>query len=133
MQILCTLRLTQNGRNSKKKSKLKKKIIKKPCFLTIFQRLFNFGSILVHQTSKFNFSGCWIFLVVSAIWHFFHSSQIEARCHLYWFDMIKSDNIAFYSHNGWIYKVIQAVSVVIWKESELISPVCSSYSYFVEI
>ena len=55
---------------------------------------------------------------------FFHSSQIEARCHFYWFDMNKSDNITFYSHNGWIFKVIQAVIVVIWKESELISPVC---------
>ena len=45
--------------------------------------------------------------------------------HFYWFEMNKSDNITFYSHNGWIFKVIQAVSVVIWKESELISPVCS--------
>ena len=33
-----------------------------------------------------------------------------------------SDNITFYSQNGWIFKVIQAVSVVIWMESELISP-----------
>ena len=39
--------------------------------------------------------------------------------------MYKSDNITFYSQNGWIFKVMQAVSVVIWMESELISPVCS--------
>ena len=58
---------------------------------------------------------------------FFHYSQIEARCHLYWFDMYKSDNITFYSQNGWIFKVIQAVSVVIWMESELISPVCDAW------
>ena len=56
---------------------------------------------------------------------FFLSSQIEARCHFYWFDMKKSDNITFYSHNGWVFKVIQAVSVVIWVDSEQISPVCS--------
>ena len=32
---------------------------------------------------------------------------------------IKSDNIAFWSHNCWIYEVVQAVSVVIWNKSEL--------------
>ena len=37
---------------------------------------------------------------------------------------IKSDIITFHRlHNGWIFKVIEAVSVVIWKKSELISPV----------
>ena len=56
---------------------------------------------------------------------FFYSSQIEARCHFYWFDMNKSENITFYSHNGWVFKVIQAVSIVIWMDSEQISPVCS--------
>ncbi len=35
---------------------------------------------------------------------FFHFSQIEARCHFYWFDMNISDNITFYSHNGWIFE-----------------------------
>ena len=59
---------------------------------------------------------------------FFHSSQIEAKCHFYWFDMNKSDNITFYSHNGWVFKVIQAVSVVIWMDSEQISPVCYAWS-----
>ena len=62
-----------------------------------------------------------IFLYDSAT--FFHYCQIKSRCHLYWFDMYKSDNTTFHSHNGWIFKVIQAVSVVIWKESELIRPV----------
>ena len=70
-----------------------------------------------------------VFVFDFSVWQrhladFFHYSQIEARCHLYWFDMYKSDNITFYSQNGWIFKVIQAVSVVIWMESELISPVC---------
>ena len=32
--------------------------IKKPCLLAVFWRLFNFGSILEHQSSKFKFSGC---------------------------------------------------------------------------
>ena len=69
-----------------------------------------------------------IFVFDFSVWQrqladFFHYSQIEARCHIYWFDMYKSDNIPFHSHNGWIFKVIQDVSVVIWKESELISPV----------
>ena len=36
-----------------------KKIIKKRCFLKVFRRFFNFGSILVHQTSNGVFSGCW--------------------------------------------------------------------------
>ena len=36
--------------------KIEKKIIKKPCFLTVSQRLCNLGSILAHQTSKFKFS-----------------------------------------------------------------------------
>ena len=65
----------------------------------------------------------WFFCMTAPPGGFFHYSQIEARCHLYWFDMYNSDNITFYSQNGWIFKVIQAVSVVIWMESELISPV----------
>ena len=62
----------------------------------------------------------WIFLYFSAICLF---SQTEARCLFYWFDLYKSDLITFYSLNGKIFKVIQAVSVAIWKELELISPV----------
>ena len=58
---------------------------------------------------------------------FFHYSQIEARCHLYWFDMHKNDNIAFNSHNCWVFKMIQAVSAVIWMELEPISPVCVAH------
>ena len=38
--------------------------------------------------------------------------------------MNKSDNITFYSHNGWVFKVIQAVNVEIGMDSEQISPVC---------
>ena len=69
-----------------------------------------------------------VFVFDFSVWQrhladFFHYSQIEARCHLYWFDMYKSANITFYSQSGWTFKVIQAVSVVIWMESELISPV----------
>ena len=45
--------------------------------------------------------------------------QTLCRCHFYWFDMNSSDNSTFYS---WIFKVLQNLSVVIWKESELISP-----------
>ena len=39
--------------------------------------------------------------------------------------MFKRDNITFHSQNGWLFKVIQT-SVVIWMESELISPVWAS-------
>ena len=105
---------------------------KKPCFLRLFWIFFKLGAILAHQTSYCMFSGSW-----GIFWHpwdpwgrinsgdtrvlrfvfdffacqrpladFFHSSQIEARCHFYWFDMNKSDSL-----NGWIFKVIQAVSV----------------------
>ena len=124
------------------------KIIKNPCFLTVFRIFLNLGSILVLQTIKILLRGFFrifwpwhpwgrvnsgditflIFVFAFSVWQchladFFHYSQIEARCHLYWFDMYKSDNITFSSQNGWIFKVIQAVSVVIWMESELISPV----------
>ena len=131
--------------------RIAKTIIKKTCFFTAFQILCNLSSILVHQTSKFEFNGSWrIFWYPWDPWghnnsgdtrvlrfvfdfcacqrhlvDFFHSSQIEARCHFYWFDINKSDNIPFFSHNGWIFQLIQAVSIVIWKESELISPVCT--------
>ena len=122
---------------------------KKPCFLRLFWIFFKLGAILAHQTSYCMFSGSWgifwhpwdpwgrinsgdtrvlrfvfdFFACQRPLADFFHSSQIEARCHFYWLDMNKSDNITFYSHNGWVFKVIQAVSVVIWMESELISPV----------
>ena len=67
-----------------------------------------------------------IFLHVSAIWRIFFIllklkpdvTFIDLMASR--FDMNKSDNITFYSHNGWIFKMIQAVIVVIWKESELI-------------
>jgi hypothetical protein len=133
------LRLTHKGRNFENVSKLKK-----PCFLTPIWIFCNLGSILAHQTSNGMFSGCrsifwhpwervnsgdisFLILVFDfSVWQrhladFFHYSQIEARCHLYWLGMFKSDNITFHSQNGWIFKV----SVVIWMESELISPVCS--------
>ena len=122
---------------------------KKPCFLRHFWIFFKLGAILARQTSCCMFSGSWrifwhpwdpwgrinsgdtrvlrfvfdFFACQRPLADFFHSSQIEARCHFYWFDMNKSDNITFYSHNGWVFKVIQAVSVVIWMDSEQISPV----------
>ena len=40
-------------------SRLKEKKNQKPCFLTVFQWFCNLGSIIVHQTSKFEFSGSW--------------------------------------------------------------------------
>jgi hypothetical protein len=110
-----------------------------------FRIFFNLGAILVHQTSNGMFSRSWrifwhpwhpwhpwglvnsgdisflVFVFDFSVWQhhladFFHYSKIEARCHLYWFDRYKSDKITFYSQNGWIFKVIQAVSVVIWME-----------------
>jgi hypothetical protein len=122
---------------------------KNPCFLRHFRIFFNLGAILEHQTSNGVFSGSWrifwhswdpwgrvnsgdisflVFVFDFSVWQhhladFFHYSQIEAKYHFYWFDMYKSDNITFHSHNGWIFKTIKAVSVVIWKESEQISPV----------
>ena len=52
---------------------------------------------------------------------FFHSSQSEARCHdLTW---IKVTTLLFIATMAKFSKVIQAVSDVFWKESELISPV----------
>ena len=115
-----------------KPSKLMKKCQKNPCFLRLFQIFFNLGAILAHRTSNGVFSGSWhifwhpwhpwgcinsgdisflIFVFDFSVWQrhladFFHYSQIEARCHLYWFDMYKSDNITFHSHNDWIFKVI---------------------------
>ena len=119
-------------------------------FLGLFWIFLNLGAILAQQTSTGMFSGSWrIFWYPWDLWErinsgdtrvlrfvfdffacqrpladFFHSSQIEASCHFYWFDMNKSENITFYSNNGWVFKVIQAVSVVIWMDSEQISPVC---------
>ena len=115
---------------------------KKPCFLRLFWIFFKLGAILAHKISCCMFSGSWrifwhpwdpwgrinsgdtrvlrfvfdFFACQRPLADFFHSSQIEARCHFYWLDMNKSDNITFYSHNGWVFKVIQAVSVVIWME-----------------
>ena len=126
---------------------------KKPCFLRHFWIFFKLGAILARQTSCCMFSGSWrifwhpwdpwgrinsgdtrvlrfvfdFFACQRPLADFFHSSQIEASCHFYWFDMNKSDNITFYSHNGWVFKVIQAVSVVIWMDSEQISPVISPH------
>ena len=123
---------------------------KNPCFLRHFWIFFKLGAILARQTSCCMFSGSWrifwhpwdpwgrinsgdtrvlrfvfdFFACQRPLADFFHSSQIEARCHFYWFDMNKSENITFYSHNGWVFKVIQAVSIVIWMDSEQISPVC---------
>ena len=37
---------------------------------------------------------------------------------------IKSGNITFCSRNGWIYKVVPAMSVVIWNRSELDRSMC---------
>ena len=114
--------------------KIAKKSSKKQCFLTVFQRLCNLGSILAHQTSKFEFNGSW-----HIFWHpWEHVNSGDKRvlrfvfdfsacqCHLAdFFILLKlKPDVTFYGHNGWIFKVIQAVSVVIWKESELISPVC---------
>ena len=47
--------------------------------------------------------------------------------------MNNSDNITFYSHNDWVFKVIQAMSVVIWMDSEQISPVCVTVWYLLEL
>jgi hypothetical protein len=145
------LRLPQKGTNFENCQNWKKKS-EKSCFLRLFQKFFNLGAILAHQITNGVFSGSWrifwhpwhpwgrvnsgdisflIFVFDFSVWQrhlaeFFHYSQIEARCHLYGFGMFKSDNITFHSQNGWIFKVIQAASVVIWMESELISPVWSN-------
>ena len=101
-----------------------KKCQKKLFFSRPFQIFFNLGAILAQQTSNGTFSGSWCIFrhpgtpVGSSI-----VEIQEARCHLYWFDMNKSYNITFYSHNDWFLKVRQAVSVLISKESEQISPV----------
>ena len=72
-----------------------------------------------------------IFIYLSASGGFFHPSPIEARFHFYWFDMNKKWQFyLFFSHNGWLFKVIQAVCVVIWKESDLISSVCGLSTTF---
>ena len=128
-------------------------MLKNPCFLRHFRIFFNLRAILAHQTSYFMLRRSWgifwhpwhpwrrvnsgdisflVFVFDFSVWQrhlaeFFHFSQIEARCHLYWFDMYKSHNITFYSQNGWIFKVIQARSVVIWMETEEISPVWRQY------
>ena len=135
-------RLPPKGTNFENRQNWKKNV-KKLCFLRQFRIFFNLEAILVHQTSNGMFSRSWrifwhpwhpwgrvnsgdisflVFVFDFSVWQrhladFFHSSQIEARCHLYWFDMYKSDDITFYSQNGWMFKVIQAVSVVIWMES----------------
>ena len=106
--------------------KIEEKSSKKPCFHRHFRIFFNLGAILAHQTSYGMFSGSWpifwhpwdpwgrvnsgdisvlIFVIDFSVWQshladFFHNSQIEGRCHLYWFDMYKNDNVTFKSHNG---------------------------------
>ena len=106
--------------------KIEEKSSKKPCFHRHFWIFFNLGAILAHQTSYGMFSGSWpifwhpwdpwgrvnsgdisvlIFVIDFSVWQshladFFHNSQIEGRCHLYWFDMYKNDNVTFKSHNG---------------------------------
>ena len=45
--------------NLQKTVKIAKKIINETFFLTVFQRFCNLGSILAHQTSKFEFIGSW--------------------------------------------------------------------------
>jgi hypothetical protein len=119
------LKLPQKGTNFENCQKWKK-MSKKPCFLRLFWIFFNLGAILAHQTTNGVFSGSWrifrhpwhpwgrtnsgdisflIFVFVFSVWQrhladFFHYSQIEARCHLYWFGLFKSDNITFHSQNG---------------------------------
>ena len=82
--------------------------------LTVFRSLCLSGVILAHQTSNGMFSGSWrifwhpwdpwvrvnsrdisflIFVFDFSVWQshladFFHNSQIEARCHLYWFCLL---------------------------------------------
>ena len=133
---------------------MEKKILKKRCFLRVFWIFFNLRAILALQTSCSVLSWSWrifwhpwdpwvrinsgdisffIFVFDFSVWQshlvdFFHNSQIEARCHLYWFDMHKNENITFCSHNGWFFKMIQAVSAVIWMEIETISPVWYGFS-----
>jgi hypothetical protein len=80
-----------------KLSKLKKKCQKNPVLLDFFEYSSNWG-----QSKR---------------------TKPQMACLVNWFDMYESDNMTFHSHNGWTFKVIQAVSVVIWKESEQISPV----------
>ena len=106
--------------------KIEEKSSKKPCFHRHFWIFFNLGAILAHKTSYGMFSGSWpifwhpwdplgrvnsgdisvlIFVIDFSVWQshladFFHNSQIEGRCHLYWFDMYKNDNVTFKSHNG---------------------------------
>ena len=106
--------------------KIEEKMSKKPCFLRLFQIFCSLGAILAHQTSTGMLNGSWgifwhpwdswgrvnsgdisvlIFVIDFSVWQshladFFHNSQIEGRCHLYWFDMYKNDNVTFKSHNG---------------------------------
>jgi len=67
------------------------------------------------------------FLHVSAIWRiFFILLKLKPDVTFIDYTWIKWQYHFFLATIGWSFKVIQAVSVVIWKESELISPVCDT-------
>ena len=68
-----------------------------------------------------------LFFVVwqSHLLDFFHYSQ----CHLYWFDIYKMTISLFVATMSRLFKVMQAVSVVIWMELEPISPVWYSLQF----
>ena len=57
-----------------------------------------------------------------AIYFILFKLKPDITSHHYWFDI--------WYHNGQIYKVVQTLSVVLWKENHEISPVCYIYWSF---
>ena len=108
------------------------KIVKETCFLKVFRILFNLGQILVlfwHPRHPWARDKSGDIIDLRFVFDFFVPQRhlaifftlFKLKPDITCIDLtsIKSDNITFYSHNGWIDKVVQAVSVVIWNESEL--------------
>ena len=104
--------LTKNCRNFKNLQNWKK-VVKKPCFLTLFRIFLNLGSILVLQTIKISLMGFF-----RIFWHPWHpwgrvnSGDIS-------FLIFVFDFSAWQCHLAYFFHYSQ-----IWKESEQISPVC---------
>ena len=72
--------------------KIEEKMSKKACFLRLFRIFFNFGAILVHQTSNGVFSGFWPFFWRPwGLWGLIHvedisnNSKRKVWSHLCWF------------------------------------------------
>ena len=143
------LRFSQNWRNCEKPSKLNKNCQRNP----FFQILFNLDWILTLQLTYVVFS--LVFRIFWHPWHpWGHVNSGDIIVLRFVFDIfapqrhlpiffilfklmpditcidltsIKGDNITFLSHNGWIYKVVQAVSVVLHNinKSELDRSMCN--------